>query len=597
MNPKHKRINHQTDFCVIGGGLAGMFAAIQAARKGLNVVLIQDRPVLGGNASSEIRMWPRGCHGRNNQETGLYEEMLCENMYRNPNRNYSIWDSVLYGMVKQERNLTVLLNTSVYDATMSEDKKRIVAVEAWQLTTYTVHSVEAKLFSDCSGDSILATLTGAEYSVGREASSEFGESIQPDKADKKTMGMTCMMQARETDKFVPFTPPKWARKFTDESMFKHREHHMSDKLFNYWWIELGGDQDSLYDTETVRDDLLATAFGVWDHIKNHGDHAADNWELDWVGFLPGKRESRRYKGQYVLTENDILNEGRFDDIVAYGGWTMDDHDPAGFNADGPPNVFHPAPTPYGIPYRCLYSNNVENLFFAGRNISATHAALSSTRVMATCAIMGQAVGMAAALAFLNETTPHGVYKDHLETLQNNLMLEDCYLPFTRRKLNSLTQDAELSTTDTSAIARQSIENIRNGFDRPIGDHDNGAYITPGKEIIFHFSEAKAITSIRIVFDSDINRDTVSGDPELRWSATICNRHLDFEPFGFPTTMTRSYQIQYQNESGEWQTIIDVNDNYQRQRQHELGFKTSALRVKLLETYGSPMAHVFAIDLA
>lgn len=596
MNQNHKQIRHEVDFCVVGGGLAGMFAAIQAAREDLQVVLVHDRPVLGGNASSEIRMWPRGCHGRNNQESGLYEEMLCENMYRNPEKNYSVWDSVLYGLVKEEKNLTVLLNASVYDARTNTDGTKVEVVSAWQLTTYTVHHIEAKYFADCSGDSILAPLIGAEYAVGREASSAFGESIQPEKADKKTMGLTCMMQARETDKPVKFTPPAWAKHFPDESMFQHRSHHMSDKLFNYWWIELGGDQDSIHDTEAIRDDLIATAFGVWDHIKNHGDHGADNWELDWVGFLPGKRESRRYRGAYVLTENDILSEGRFEDIVAYGGWTMDDHDPAGFNADGPPNVFHPAPTPYGIPYRVLYSNNIENLFFAGRNISATHAALSSTRVMATCALMGQAVGMAAAIASQNQTTPHGVYEGHLEDLQTKLMLEDCYLPFTKRKINEYTKTAKLSSSDKK-LDSNVLEQLRNGFDRPILEADNGVHISLGDSLTFSYDEAVQINNIRIVFDSDLNRDSVDGDPALRWLPMICNRHIDLTPFGFPKTMTKHYQIEYLNEDLEWQLIHEEKENYQRLRKHELNVFAKAIRVTLVETYGATTSHLFAIDLA
>ena len=596
MNSKHKVVNHDYDFCVVGGGLAGMFAAIQAAREGIQVILVHDRPVLGGNASSEIRMWPRGCHGRNNQESGLFEEMLCENMYRNPERNYSIWDSVLYGLIKDQKNLTDLLNATIYDAHTNSKVNRIDGVSAWQLTTYTVHHIKAKYFADCSGDSILAPLINAEYAMGREASAAFGESIQPEKADKKTMGLTCMMQARETSEKVKFTPPSWAKYFPDESMFEYRQHHMSDKLFNYWWIELGGDQDSIYDTEAIRDDLIATAFGVWDHIKNHGDHGADNWELDWVGFLPGKRESRRYRGQYVLTENDILNEGRFEDIIAYGGWTMDDHDPAGFNADGPPNIFHLAPAPYGIPYRVLYSNNIENLFFAGRNISATHAALSSTRVMATCAVMGQAVGMAAALACQNQITPHEVYLNYLETLQNKLMLADCYLPFVRRKINEKTSTAYITSTDKGLVASK-LDIVRNGYDRPIGDDDNGIMVNLGESITFSYDDTVYLHSIRLVFDSDLNRDSVGGDQVLKSLPMICNRHLDFTPFTFPTTMTKRYLVEYLNEDQEWIIAIVESENYQRLKLHDLNVRTKAVRITPLETFGSEQSHIYAIDLA
>lgn len=593
MNDKHKKVKHKADFCVVGGGLAGLLAAVQAARKKLKVVLIQDRPVLGGNASSEIRMWPLGCHGSNNRESGIFEEINLENMHRNPERNYSIWDSVLYGLAKGQENLTVLFNCSVYDARVNGEGKRILAVEAWQLTTYTVHTVEAEYFADCSGDSILAPLVGAAYVVGREASADYHESIQPSEADRKTMGLTCMMQARETDRPVPFIPPAWAKVFPDESMFKHRSHHMSEKRFNYWWIELGGDRDSLYDTESIRDDLLATAFGVWDHIKNYGDHGAENWELDWVAFLPGKRESRRYQGAYVLNENDILAEGRFEDLVAYGGWTMDDHDPAGFHADGPPNAFHPAPAPYGIPYRSLYSENMENLFFAGRNISATHAALSSTRVMATCSVIGQAVGMAAAVAYGKNTTAHGVYREHIDELKQALLEADCYLPFNRRQISSLTAEAGFSSSDPQC---KDLDKLRNGYDRPIGAEDNGCRIALAESLTIAFKAARQLRSIRLVFDSDLDRVTVSGDPALRNLPMICNRHLDFEPFGFPLTMTREYKLEYRDLAGNWQLLQHVRDNHQRLRLHEVSLETTAIRFIPLATYGDPSAHLFAVDV-
>jgi hypothetical protein len=178
-------------------------------------------------------------------------------------------------------------------------------------------------------------------------------------------------------------------------------------------MELGGNRDSIRDTEILRDELIKISFGTWDFIKNSGHFESENLELEWVGFLPGKRESRRYVGDHILNQNDVENEGRFEDIVAYGGWTMDDHHPDGFRYKGQPTIFHPAPSPYGIPYRSLYSKNISNLFFAGRNISATHAALSSTRVMATCAIMGQAVGTAAAIAVRDDLSPRGVYEERL----------------------------------------------------------------------------------------------------------------------------------------------------------------------------------------
>lgn len=189
----------------------------------------------------------------------------------------------------------------------------------WQLTTYRYHRVHAALFADCSGDSVLAPLTGARFRMGREARSEYSEHIEPEQADHCTMGMSCLLQAKETDHKVEFKPPKWAYVYETDEQINRAHDFIKDKTENFWWIELGGTGDCIRDTEELRDELLRVTFGVWDHIKNRGNHGADNWELDWVGFLPGKRESRRYIGDAVLTENDVASGGRFEDLAAYGG--------------------------------------------------------------------------------------------------------------------------------------------------------------------------------------------------------------------------------------------------------------------------------------
>ncbi|MCX5758632.1 MAG: FAD-dependent oxidoreductase [Candidatus Hydrogenedentes bacterium] len=409
---------HEVDFCVVGGGMAGMCAALAAARHGAKVVLVQDRPVLGGNASSECRMHICGADRHklpHLRETGILEELRLENANRNPNSNHSVWDLILYEKVRFAPNITLLLNCSCLDAVM--DGSRIECVRGWQLTTQTYHTIRAKIFADCSGDAVLAPLTGAEFRVGHEARAEYGESIAPETADRRTMGMTCLFQAREHGTPQPYEPPEWIYRFDrDEDLPYGAKGHKWFQM-GYWWVELGGEDDSIANTESLRDELLKTALGVWDHIKNRGDHGAENWALEWIQFLPGKRESRRYVGGHVLTQSDIEAEGRFDDVVAYGGWTMDDHHPAGFRAvkiGAPATIFHPAPSPYGIPYRCLYSRNVTNLMFAGRCVSVSHVALSSTRVMGTGCSMGQAVGTAAALALAKGLLPAGL-KAHIHS--------------------------------------------------------------------------------------------------------------------------------------------------------------------------------------
>ncbi len=580
--------HHKVDFCVVGGGMAGLAAAISAARGGAKVLLIQDRPVLGGNASSEIRMWVCGCHGENNRETGIMEEISIENMYRNPTKNFSIWDSILYEKVKQEENITLLLNCSCNEVEMDGD--RIKRIKGWQLTTYTWHTVEAKLFADCSGDSILAPLCGAQYRVGRESSDEFGEDIAPKVSDKKTMGMSCLIQAREVGKPVKYIPPSWAYKYESEEQLPYRDHDLKAWHTNFWWLELGGVQDSIHDTEEIRDELLKVAFGVWDHIKNIGDHNAENWELDWIGFLPGKRESRRYVGDYIMTQNDVRNEGRFDDIVAYGGWSMDDHHPEGLNYPGKPTIFHPAPAPYGIPYRSLYSKNISNLFFAGRNISVTHTAMSSTRVMRTCAILGQAVGTAAAMAVEYNLSPRGIYKDRIAQLKQKLMDDDCYLPWNKRQVSELSKNARLSATTGDADV------LRNGIERPIGEDFNGWIGNKGDIVEYSFDNTEEIKEVRLVFDSDLNRQTLDGHETLRRYDTLANRFYEMEPFGFPKTMVKAFKIEYLDADGEWSLLMSTNENRQRLIKLSTDIKTKAIRFMPIETWGLKEVHLFSFEV-
>jgi hypothetical protein len=576
---------HRVDFCVVGGGMAGLCAAVAAARRGAQVVLMHERPVLGGNASSEIRMWVCGAHGANNRETGILEEIMLDNLHRNPTQNFSLWDSILYEKARFEPNLTLLLNCSCTDAVTVEGRLR--SVTGWQLTTQTWHTVEAALFADCSGDSILAPLTGAEYRVGREARREFGEDIEPEESDRKTMGMSCLIQARETDRPQTFIPPSWANVYRTDDDLPNRDHALGLNG-NFWWLELGGEQDSIHDTETIRDNLLKAAFGVWDHIKNHGDHGAECWTLEWLGFLPGKRESRRYLGDHILTQNDVRAGGRFDDLVAYGGWPMDDHHPAGLEWPGIPTVFHGAPSPYGIPYRSLYSRTIDNLFFAGRNISVTHAGLSSTRVIATCAIIGQAVGTAAALAVRHTCAPRDIYReDHLAELQQALMDDDCYLPWQSRAVPSLTRRAGLTASEGNP------EPLRNGLDRPDETSDNGwTGAAGGGWVTYTFEAPTRIHRLRFIFDSDLNRD----GPHPCHRNIRCSYPLQSLPRALPSSLAKAFRIEAQGSDGVWKTILHVKDNHQRLACFAVDAEVSAIRFVSETTWGSERIRLFAWDV-
>lgn len=534
-----EQIDHSVEFCVVGGGLAGMCAAIAAARHGIKTLLMHERPVLGGNASSEVRMWI--CGTPRCLETGIVEEIRLENSYRNNDPNYSVWDSVLYEKVRFQENLTLLLNCSCQE--LECENGTIKSVRGYQMTTQQFHRVEARFFADCSGDSILAPLSGADFRVGRESKEEFGEQLAQDQADLKTMGMSCIIQGRQTNSPKKFIPPKWAYCYPDEASLPPRGHHFS-RTQNYWYLELGGDQDSIRDTEEIRDELLKIAFGLWDHIKNHGDHDAENWSLDWVGFWPGKRESRRYMGDYILTEKDILSGAAFDDAVAYGGWPVDDHHPDGFKHFGPANVHISVPGPYTIPLRSLYSRNISNLFCAGRNISTTHVALSSSRVMATCAILGQAVGTAAAYAVKeNCASNRETAQKYFKEIQQTLLDDDCYIPGIKREIADVCRKAELKA------AQGDPEPLRNGVDRILEEEENCWVCRAEDTVEYTLPEAADLNEIRIVFDSDLSRDHLN---------MVSNYLLAGETYAPPATLVTAFHVEVDGEE-----IFRTDENYQR----------------------------------
>ena len=590
------------DLCVVGGGMAGICAAIAAARGGASVVLMQERPVLGGNASSEIRMWVCGAHGENNRETGIIEEIALENLRRNPTKNFYIWDTVLYDFVLREKNITLLLNCACMDAAVEEGNfadgrdRRITSVTGYQMTTQRFIEVKATHYADCSGDSILAPLTGALYREGREGKNDFGEPTYVESPDKLHMGMSCLIQGRETDRPVAFTPPPFSLKLTDED-FRHRSPRMHSSYENFWYLELGGNRDAIGDTEEVAGELRALAMGTWDYVKNSGHYDTGNWELEFLGFLPGKRESRRMVGEYTITANDLLDHTDFPDTVAYGGWPIDDHYPDGFYHQGRPNTNILPERPYSVPYRALYSKNVENLFFAGRNISMTHFAMSSMRVMATCALLGQAVGTAAALAARYGLTPHGVYTQRLEELQASLMDADCFLPAMTRPVSEVCRRSVLVDKKGTPVAGG--ETLKNGQDRPnihYGTTSCGLSLPNGKGVEYRFDAPTAVESVHLTFDSDLDRTTLPGDKCEQDHSTRANVRLDSPQFYLPLTLCKAFRLEAETADGV-EVLLNVEQNALRAYHVEVGrADITALRLIPLENYGGTgETRVFSFD--
>ena len=568
------------DVCVVGGGMAGLCAAIASARHGAKTALVHDRPVLGGNASSEIRMWICGAHGPHNKETGLLEETQLENQYRNPAANYSVWDGVLWQMARFQPGLELFLNCACTNAAMA-DAGRIESIRAWELTSQTWRTFHARQFIDCSGDSILAAVTGAEFRQGREARSEFDEDIQPPAADRKTMGNSLLIQVRRTDESQPFIAPRWAYKFETEADLPHRMDGVN--AHNFWWLEVGGLRDTIADAEAIRDELMRIGYGVWDYIKNRAPKRAqaEQWALEWIGSLPGKRENRRFVGDHILTQNDVRAGGNFPDLIAYGGWSMDDHHPAGLLYPGEPTIFHPAPSPYGIPYRCLYSRNIGNLLFAGRNISVTHAALSSTRVMGTTALLGQAAGTAAALCIRHGCAPRNLSTgERLGELQRTLMDDDCWLPGFRRAPSLLAVAGNLSAEG------EGVERLLDGTDRDRPGHEHAWQGAPGHGIEYRWNQPVTLGGVRMVFDSNL---------QLHKRMPCTYPHRSAGSCAVPKSLVKSYRLEVSDLTGRWSTVHRETNNYQRLARVPLSLEASALRLIVEETWGESDARVFAFE--
>lgn len=587
----------KTDLCVVGGGLAGMCAAIAAAREGIRVVLMQERPVLGGNTSSEIRMWICGARGFGNRETGIIEEILLENLRRNPTKNIYVWQMVLNEFVEREKNITLLLNCTCNDSQVEHGAfadgrtTRIRSVTGYQMTTQTFIDVEAKLFADCSGDSILAPLTGAEFRIGRESADEFGEDTSVQVADDLTMGNSCLLQGRETTTKVPFITPPDAVIF-EEEVIERRKPNLDKTGENFWYLELGGDRDTISQAEEIGAELVPLAKGMWNYVKNSGKYNADHWELDFFGFLPGKRESRRMMGEYMMTQRDITDEKRFEDTVAFGGWGLDDHYPAGFYYVGHPNKDVKTPAPYCIPYRALYSKNVENLYFAGRNISMTHMAMSSVRVMATCALLGEAVGTAASVAIRESLTPHEVYKERIGELQNILMRNDCFLPYVERSRADLCMQTPVEN---------GADSLKDGRDRPNRIYNTttcGCSVKNGVPVAYRFAEQEKISRIHVVFDSDLERETLPGDRCEQTHSIRCNTRLDSPMnFSLPATLCRSFRLDVLTEAGR-ETVAEVSENARRAYDFSIDKAVQAIELTILDNYGeTETTNLFSFDFS
>lgn len=605
------------DIVVVGGGLAGMCAAVAAARSGARVALVQNRPVFGGNASSEIKMHIVGanCHQSKPdlRETGILEELLLENKRRNLYASFSQFDVIMWEMVRFQPNLTSYLNTNMDDAVVEDNV--IKAIICHQSTTETEIEIRGTIFVDATGHGTLGVMAGAAYRVGSEGRDEFHEPTAPEKPNTDTMGNTIMFVAADRGEPVRFVRPTWANTYSEEDLVQRphvnevtahadggeivRPSEGSNQLpgfsnvdSGYWWIELGGDsKDIIQEAETIRDDLLKCLYGVWDHLKNVGNHGVENYDLEWIGMVPGYRESRRLEGNYILTENDIRANTRFDDAVAYGAWPMDVHVRGGLRdlKEYPSHVFNFEGC-YTIPYGCYCSKNIENLMMAGRDISASKMAFSSVRVMGTCAIGGQAVGTAAAMAIQKGCTPREVGERYIRQLQQTLLKNDCYIPGIRN-----TDPHDLARTATVTASSETdaglASNVINGISRSEGTEKNywesGELKDGGESIQLDLKCPETIHQLRLTFDTNLSGEIM---PSL--TRIVRDRQVK----GLPHELVRDYKVTLYRDGREaWN--CGVCDNGQRLNVLEVPeVEADRLEITVTATYGLERARIYEVRI-
>ncbi|WP_075602858.1 FAD-dependent oxidoreductase [Saccharicrinis aurantiacus] len=586
--PNRKR-SIKCDVAVMGGGLAGICAAVSAARNGSKVTLVQDRPVLGGNASSEMRVHVNGVNhlkpdNKAERETGIIEEILLHNRFLNKQESFPMFDHVMYDFVTREPNIELLLNTQAVEPIMSGNT--IKAARCWQLTTETEITVNAQMFIDCSGDGLLAAAAGAEYRTGREGRDEFNEKYAPEKPDGWQMGATLLLSAKDMGKPTPYEAPHFAIKYkAEESHPKRKFKGFKDGI---WWIEIGSDNDIIADQEINRHKLMGYLHGVWDYIKNSGNFPeADNLALDWLGSLPSKRESRRFIGDYILSEKDLTEHRHFSDAVAFGGWSLDEHCWAGIeNLQDPPSYFHyHFKKVYEIPYRSLYSKNITNLLFAGRNISQTHIALSSSRVMSTCSLMGQAAGTAANLCVQKGVNPRDISQKYINELQENLMRDDAFIPNRPSKdSKDLAKKASqiFASSTQSGDANLVIDGMSRDFNGKVHHWQSSGLPA---HLQMEWKKPVKISKVEVKCDTNLQRNIL-----MRKDSKVSHNFWNDVPHELLKTISVEARVK-----GKWVKVGATDNN--RTRLIKFNFdsvETTAIRLVLQETYGVPDPKLYEV---
>ncbi|XP_065177399.1 uncharacterized protein LOC135808175 [Sycon ciliatum] len=599
------------DVFVAGAGSAGLGAALSAARSGASVICAHGRKVVGGNSSSEVKLNMVGADisgGRGVElqtearEGGILEEIRLDNSVYNAQWCPEMWDLTMLDKFRTLPNMNLLLNTWFVSCTL-DDNGSITSVVAECQLTQRRYIITAKVYIDTTGDGRLGAEAKCQWRQGREAQSEYKESLAMLTADTATEGSSLAFTTKDMGRPTPFSlPTSYNRRFTAED-FAHRK--LASYDYGYWWIELSWPYDNVSDQNTITAELHQALLGVWDYMKNSGGELAEktkNLALDWFGYYPCKREARRLKGLYTMTQNDMVpTPAAFSDTVCHGGWGLDLHNPKGINdPDMPPFSSTHTPYIYGTPLRCFVSADVSNMMMAGRLASFTHVAFGSQRVMATCCVHGQGAGTAAAYAALHGMTPQQVAKDPdaVWSVQQQLLRDD---QFVIGQVNQDPRDKALTATAT-ATSEQDIgpaTAVTSGQTRAV--FGKGGCMTsqslPGTNrwisnglpatLTLMFKEPIAsVGQVELVFDSGLFR---------LLTFTMKKAHQEKMVWGqAQPELVKDYSIEaLPVATNSWQTLTDVEDNHQRKRVHMIGYaeKCSGIRITVTATNGIADARI------
>lgn len=593
LEPNMEKIELDCDVLVAGGGLSGVCAAIAAARNGAKTILVQDRSRLGGNSSSEIKMHPLGIwsHKVGWREAGILEEIKLEHSVKNPQMSWEMWDLVLYDKCIQEKNLTLLLDTAIYGADAKDGK--IKSVLARTDHSLKIYKINAKQYIDATGDARLAMEAGATLMSGREGSKKHGEGQIADIYEfGKHLCASVIYSSKDCGHPVPFTPPSWAKKITEEDL-KFRDPRIHGLGMGYAFIAHGGMADTLRDTEVLRLELLAIVLGVWDYIKNSGKFPeANNLALDTVGMIPAKRDTYRVLGERVFTANDIYGKWKdLPDQIAAAGWTLEDQTSKGFYAERhkKPALFTEKIDYYNIPFGSLIAKEFSNLMMAGRTMSCSHLAFTSTRIMNTCATSGQIVGTAAALCTKDAISPKDILysKDKFADFQQKV-LKDGVIIANVKNTDKLDLARYAKITATSCSAKTKPENVVSGlFYDHKGKYENRwiAPISDKPVLKLEWSEPKEISKIILNLDTGNRMLTIS-----RQQNFLKRFHLGPQP-----ECLKYYRIVANLDDGTKKEIATVKNNYQKRIEHDFDkIKAKSIELQCFATNGSEVASVFEV---